>query len=67
MTNPGERLRYLRQQRGLTILALEIATGVSSATIGNAELGKRKPTVRTLRRLAPALGVRPEELWRLLP
>ena len=67
MNNLGERLRYLRQQRGLTLMALEIASGVSFNTIGKSELGKSKPTLRTLRKLAPALGVELEELWRMRP
>lgn len=57
-----ERLRTLRQQRVLTLRELEERSGVAYNTIWHLENGKRGAQPRTLRKLAGALGVEPEEL-----
>ncbi|MDM0007176.1 S24 family peptidase [Variovorax sp. J22G73] len=50
----GERIKYSRQQRGLTQQQLAVAAGVSTSTIGNLESGLRdKP--RELNAIARAL------------
>lgn len=51
------RLRKLLSQRELARRA-----GVALATVTNIELGKIRPHPSTLRKLADALGVEPEEL-----
>jgi transcriptional regulator with XRE-family HTH domain len=57
-----QRLRALRQQRVLTLRELEEHSGVAYNTIWHLENGKRGAQPRTLRKLAGALGVEPEEL-----
>jgi transcriptional regulator with XRE-family HTH domain len=57
-----QRLRALRQQRVLTLRELEERSGVAYNTIWHLENGKRGAQPRTLRKLARALGVEPEEL-----
>jgi transcriptional regulator with XRE-family HTH domain len=57
-----QRLRALRQQRVLTLRELEQKSGVAYNTIWHLENGKRDAQPRTLRKLAEALGVEPEEL-----
>jgi transcriptional regulator with XRE-family HTH domain len=57
-----QRLRALRQQRVLTLRELEERSGVAYNTIWHLENGKRGAQPRTLRKLAGALGVEPEEL-----
>jgi len=57
-------LRALRQQRVLTLRELEERSGVAYNTIWHLENGKRGAQPRTLRKLARALGVEPEELVR---
>ncbi len=57
-----QRLRALRQQRVLTLRELEERSGVAYNTIWHLENGKRGAQPRTLRKLAGALGVKPEEL-----
>ncbi|MBS0558872.1 MAG: cupin domain-containing protein [Proteobacteria bacterium] len=59
----GERLRALRQARGLTIVELGARAKVSSGLISQIERGNSNPSVKTLQRLRAALGV---NLWELL-
>ncbi len=56
------RLREHRERASLSQMELAERSGVSRATIADLELGKRKPQPRTRRKLAEALGVRPDEL-----
>ena len=57
-----QRLRALRQQRVLTLRELEERSGVAYNTIWHLENGKREAQPRTIRKLAEALRVDPEEL-----
>jgi transcriptional regulator with XRE-family HTH domain len=57
-----QRLKALRQQRVLTLRELEERSGVAYNTIWHLENGKRGAQPRTLRKLARALDVEPEEL-----
>jgi transcriptional regulator with XRE-family HTH domain len=57
-----DRLKALRQQRVLTLRELEQRSGVAYNTIWHLENGKRGAQPRTLRKLARALDVEPEEL-----
>ena len=56
------RLKALRDQRLLTLRELEQRSGVAYNTIWHLENGKRGAQPRTLRKLARALDVEPEEL-----
>lgn len=58
----GERLRELRYLRALTQRGLSDISKVDEITISNLENNKRTASARTLRRLAPALGVEVGEL-----
>ena len=51
-----ERLRRLRESRGLTQRELAEAIGVSRQAIGLYEAGEREPDLSTLQKLARALG-----------
>lgn len=62
MVSVGQRLRRLRQQRLLTLRELAERSGVAFTTVHRIETGKVAPRLRTLRRLAEALGVPPEAL-----
>jgi transcriptional regulator with XRE-family HTH domain len=57
-----DRLKALRNQRLLTLRELEQRSGVAYNTIWHLENGKRGAQPRTLRKLARALDVEPEEL-----
>ena len=56
------RLRELRRQRVLSMRELEERSGVSYNTIWRLETGKTGAQPRTIRKIAGALGVEPEEL-----
>ena len=60
----GNNLRRLRLLRGVTQAALGNAAGINHASIMRIETGvNRAPTIRTLERLADALGFDPAEFW----
>ena len=61
--NVGQRLRDLRQHRGLTQRALARACDLSANAIGLIERGETSPSVSTLHRLALALEVPIAELF----
>src|SRR5436309_10997232 len=60
----GEKLRGLRQDKGLTLRALAAATGLSFTYLSKVETGKvpYTPAPDKIRALAQALGVDPLEL-----
>jgi len=53
----GERLRELRQQKGLSVRALAALSGLAINTLSMIENGKTSPSVSTLQILARALDV----------
>jgi DNA-binding Xre family transcriptional regulator len=57
-----EWLKELRRRRVLSMRELEELSGVSHNTIWRIESGRQGAHPRTIRRLAEALGVDPEEL-----
>ena len=57
-----ERLKELRRERVLSLRELEEKSGVSHNTICRIEDGRQGAHPRTVRKLAEALGVAPNEL-----
>ena len=57
------RLRELRQARGLSVRGLAKEAEVSAETVYSVEHGKRQPSVRTLGKIARALGVEVKDLF----
>nr|DAG19341.1 MAG TPA: Repressor protein CI [Caudoviricetes sp.] len=53
----GEKIKAMRLQKGVSQAALARCLGVSTAMICQYEVGKRKPKVETLSKIAGALGV----------
>ncbi|MDI6894619.1 MAG: helix-turn-helix domain-containing protein [Bacillota bacterium] len=53
----GNTVRTLREQKGITVTDLARATGLSPAHISEIERGRTAPSIRTLEKLARALGV----------
>ena len=66
LSEPGdtfaERLRRLRQERGLSQRELAAGSGVSYAYVSRLEAATRTPSVRAIRAIARRLGVTPEHL-----
>ncbi len=59
----GERLRCIREAKGMTIYKLSQETGIAHNHISDLERGTRKPSVETLRRLGVPLGITLSELF----
>ncbi len=55
-------VRRLRELRALSQRELAARAGLSVTTVNRIEVSQRKPIPRTVRKLAGALGVSPEEL-----
>lgn len=53
----GEKLRELREEKGMPRQALAVASGVTFATIHGYEIGRRAPSFANVVKLASALGV----------
>jgi transcriptional regulator with XRE-family HTH domain len=60
----GKRVAYLRKERHLTELELALKANMAKSYLSDLERGQRNPTVKVLNRLAMALGVTIEELFR---
>lgn len=58
----SRNLLRLRQQRGMSQIDLSEAAGMTHARVSGVERGRANPTIKTLFRLALALGVEPAEL-----
>lgn len=59
----GERLRTLREARGLTLRELETASGIERGTINRIERGAAVPRLDSIQALAAALNVTLSELF----
>ena len=58
----GAKIKYLRQKRGLSQEALALSCDMNPAFLGHVERGMRSPTLNTLQRICPRLGVTLTEL-----
>jgi transcriptional regulator with XRE-family HTH domain len=58
----AERLRLLREKRGLRLADLEEKTGVSRGFLSELERGKKTPTLDTLKKIASGLQVSIQDL-----
>lgn len=58
----GKRIRRLRRRSGLTQEELAEKVDVSVTHIGLVETGKRRMSLKTLQRVASALGIKTREL-----
>jgi transcriptional regulator with XRE-family HTH domain len=60
----GKRVKFLRKQLRLSQLELSIDSGVNKNYICDLEKGRRNPTLDVLERIADALGVSLEGLFK---
>lgn len=58
----GERIRHIRNERGISQKQLSEMCGLSEPAIRNYELGNRKPSAQILDKIAAALAVTAAEL-----
>lgn len=62
----GKRVRELREAKGWTLETLAEAAQMNELQVGHIERGASDPKLSTILKLARALAVRPEELFRSL-
>ncbi|MFA6007027.1 MAG: helix-turn-helix transcriptional regulator [Candidatus Shapirobacteria bacterium] len=60
--NLGKKIVKLRGEKNLTQEDIALDTGLNRAFIGYIERAERKPTIKTIARIAEALNI---ELWEL--
>ena len=60
----GMRIRYLREQLKMTLEDLSFESNVNKNYLSDLERGNRNPTVKILTRIAEALQVTLEELFK---
>lgn len=53
----GDRIRYLRKQRGLSIEALAYQSEIHNNYLGDVERGNRNPSIKSLMKIAHGLEV----------
>ena len=53
----GYRIRYLRQQKGMSIEALSLEADINRNYLGDLERGMRNPTLIILNKIAKALDI----------
>lgn len=58
----GAHLKSLRKQQGLTLIDVEIGSGISNGDLSRIERGKKNLTLTSLSKLAEGLGVSMSEL-----
>ena len=63
-TQLGMRIVYLRKQKGWSQLDLSIESGVNRNYLSDLENGRRNPTVDVLEKIANALGITLEFLFK---
>ena len=57
------KLKQLREAKGLSVRGLAREAEVSTETVYSVEHGRRQPSVRTLGKIARALGVEARDLF----
>lgn len=62
--NVAERIKYLRERKGITVNKLANLAGISQSHLREIELGQRNPTVETLSYFCDALDISLEEFFR---
>ncbi len=58
-----QKVRQLRESKGMTTRVFASAAGISTETLNAVEHGKRQPSMRTLAKIAKALGVEAKDLF----
>ena len=58
----GRKIARIRHQKEMTQEDVATKTGISQTTIGLLEVGKRRVSLKTLQKIASALGVKVRDL-----
>ncbi len=59
----GERLRFIRESKKISIYRLSQETNISQGHISDLENGKNQPTIETLKKLLVPLGISLSEFF----
>lgn len=59
----GERVKFFREKKGITVNKLAIEAGVSQSFLREIELGNKKPTIDTMSALCLPLGITMKEFF----
>lgn len=59
----GEKIRFLRQQQGLSQERLAFKAGITPTYLGQVERAEKSPTLETLEKILSSLGLSFEELF----
>lgn len=59
----GQKIKKLREARGLTQVELAVIINLSPVYVGFIENGRRQPSLKTLERIARALKVKAKDLF----
>jgi transcriptional regulator with XRE-family HTH domain len=62
----AKRIAFVRKQKGITQEKLASEADIDRVALANIETGKRRPTVTTIYRIAVALGVKVEDIFKQL-
>lgn len=62
MTQQGQKIRHLRQQKGLSQVQLAGMIGVNNSLISKLESGETQGSIHTLRKIATALNANVSDL-----
>lgn len=61
----GEKIRMLRQERGLSQERLAFKAGMNTSYIGQVERAEKSPTIDTIEKITLALDITIEEIFRM--
>ena len=64
LINLGNRIRYLRKKRNMSIEDLALECEINRNYLGDLERGKRNPTLLVIHKIANGLGISLEELFK---
>jgi transcriptional regulator with XRE-family HTH domain len=59
----GDRIRFLRQDRGLSQEQLALRAGLNTTFLGQVERGIKKPTIETIEKISNALDITFQDLF----
>lgn len=60
-------LKEIRQEKGYSLDKLSKVTGISKSHLNYIEKNQKEPTITILARIALALNVKVEELYKIIP
>lgn len=61
--NVGERIKFFREKKGITVNKLATISGVSQSFLREIELGNKQPTVEYLEYICYGLGITLREFF----